>query len=239
MSIKYELETLEGVDENIASLYTEKDGRFVLPVEGVVPKADLDDLNQKLVDSNEEAMRRRKSVERLRAELEAAQQTPEPEPQSNNEEIISQIKAQYEQQLNNERSQRKDLVQRNAMAELKSHLAGQNIIADGLEPLALMAKDRIGFDENGNIRIMSSDSSKPLAGSGSDGYATISDLAQELAASGTGQLFVKDSGVSGGGKPPASSSNNAGSNVVTREQFNKMSHTERHRFVTNGGKFSG
>jgi len=200
-------------------------------------QAQLKETNQKLLDANEEAMRRRKTVERLRDEMEASKTQPAPEPQANNEEIVAQIKAQYEEQLNTERSQRMNLVKQNAMNELKSALASESIVAEGLEPLTLLAQSRLQIDENGNPRIMSADGSKPLAGSGADGYATIGDLAKELAASGTGKLFVRDSGVSGGGKPPASQGGNAGNNTMTRDQFNKLSHQERARFINNGGKF--
>ena len=200
-------------------------------------QAQLKETNQKLLDANEEAMRRRKANERLKAEVEALQSQPGPEPQANNEEIVAQIKAQYEEQLNTERSQRMNLVKQNSMNELKSALASESIVAEGLEPLTLLAQSRLQIDENGNPRIMSADGSKPLAGSGADGYATIGDLAKELAASGTGKLFVRDSGVSGGGKPPASQGGNAGNNTMTRDQFNKLSHQERARFINNGGKF--
>ena len=214
-----ETETVDNRDEVIADLNRQ-----------------LKETNQKLVDANEEAMRRRKTNERLKSEVEALQNKPVEQPDTNNEEIIAQIKSQYEEKLNAERSVRQDLVHKNAMAELKSQLVTQNIVADGLEPLSLMAKERIGFDENGNIRIMSADKSKPLAGSGSDGYATVADLAKELAASGTGQLFVKDGGVSGGGKPPASSGGKSGIKSVTRSQFNTMSQRERSLFLKDGGK---
>ena len=214
-----ETETVDNRDELIADLNRQ-----------------LKETNQKLVDANEEAMRRRKTNERLKSEVEALQNKPVEQPDTNNEEIIAQIKSQYEEKLNAERTVRQDLVHKNAMAELKSQLVTQNIVADGLEPLSLMAKERIGFDENGNIRIMSADKSKPLAGSGSDGYATVADLAKELAASGTGQLFVKDGGVSGGGKPPASSGGKSGIKSVTRSQFNTMSQRERSLFLKDGGK---
>lgn len=200
-------------------------------------KAQLQETNQKLLDANEEAMRRRKTVERLRDEMDALKSQPNEEKQANNEEIIAQIKAQYEERLNQERSGRIALVKENALSALKSALINENIVADGLEPLTLMAQTRLQIDENGNPRIMSVDGSKPLAGSGADGYATIGDLAKELAASGTGKLFVKDSGVSGGGKPPASQGGNAGTKTMTRDQFNKLSHQERARFINNGGKF--
>ena len=196
---------------------------------------ELNQVKEKLVETTEEAVRRRKTVEKLRQDLERATSKAEVEP-NNNEEIVAQIRAEYEEKLNGERQQRMNLLERNALAELKSSLAAENIVPQGLQPLTLMAQNRIGFDENGNIRIMSVDGSKPLAGSGNDGYATLSDLAKELAASETGQMFVKDIGVSGGGKPPASSGGKSGNSQVTRTQFNQMGQRERSLFFKNGGK---
>jgi len=196
---------------------------------------ELNQVKEKLVETTEEAVRRRKTVEKLRQDLEKATSKVEVEP-NNNEEIVAQIRAEYEEKLNGERQQRMNLLERNALAELKSSLAAENIVPQGLQPLTLMAQNRIGFDENGNIRIMSVDGSKPLAGSGNDGYATLSDLAKELAASETGQMFVKDIGVSGGGKPPASSGGKSGNSQVTRTQFNSMGQRERSLFFKNGGK---
>jgi len=196
---------------------------------------ELNQVKEKLVETTEEAVRRRKTVEKLRQDLEKATSKVEVEP-NNNEEIVAQIRAEYEEKLNGERQQRMNLLERNALAELKSSLAAENIVSQGLQPLTLMAQNRIGFDENGNIRIMSVDGSKPLAGSGNDGYATLSDLAKELAASETGQMFVKDIGVSGGGKPPASSGGKSGNSQVTRTQFNQMGQRERSLFFKNGGK---
>jgi len=196
---------------------------------------ELNQVKEKLVETTEEAVRRRKTVEKLGQDLEKATSKVEVEP-NNNEEIVAQIRAEYEEKLNGERQQRMNLLERNALAELKSSLAAENIVPQGLQPLTLMAQNRIGFDENGNIRIMSVDGSKPLAGSGNDGYATLSDLAKELAASETGQMFVKDIGVSGGGKPPASSGGKSGNSQVTRTQFNSMGQRERSLFFKNGGK---
>lgn len=34
MTLQYQIDTLDGLDENIAALYTEKDGKFILDVDG-------------------------------------------------------------------------------------------------------------------------------------------------------------------------------------------------------------
>lgn len=50
MSIKARIKTLEEAPEAIRSLYVEKDGEFVLPVEGMVAKDKLDEFRQSNID---------------------------------------------------------------------------------------------------------------------------------------------------------------------------------------------
>ena len=40
MTLEYELDSLEGLEENISSLYTEKDGKFYLDVTGFAKSGD-------------------------------------------------------------------------------------------------------------------------------------------------------------------------------------------------------
>ena len=122
------------------------------------------------------------------------------------------------------------------MKDLQATRAKSDILGAGLEPLSLMAQSRMGLDDDGNLRIMDGNN-KPMAGSGSDGYATVADLAKELAASETGQVFIRDSGSSGGGKPPASGRDGQ-TKTVTRAQFDGMDQGSRAAFFKDGGKVS-
>jgi len=82
MALKLELETLDEVPEGVRDFYREADGRYVLDVEGAVPKAKLDEfrenniqLKQKLetlsqVDVDEYARLRQEAKERERKEAE-------------------------------------------------------------------------------------------------------------------------------------------------------------------------
>lgn len=241
MTLKLEIESLEGLDENVASLYQERDGRFVLPIDGVVAKDQFDALNQKLVDANEENARRRRAVERWRELGESPEAVKEllsgkAKPNEDQERIVSELKNNYEGKLKEANGRIQEMVKKSVLSDLRSELMQQNITPQGFDPLVLVAQNRIAFDENGNPRIMSVDGSKPLAGSGADGYATIGDLAKELAASDMGQLFVKDSGQSGGGKPPASQNGKPQTKTATRAQFDGMSQRERMAFIKDGGK---
>jgi hypothetical protein len=71
-----ETETVDNRDELIADLNKQ-----------------LKETNQKLVDSNEEAMRRRKTNERLKLEVETLQNKPVEQADNSNEAIIAQIKS--------------------------------------------------------------------------------------------------------------------------------------------------
>ena len=50
MGLKFQVETLEGLTPEVAALYSEVDGKFFLDVEGVVPKAKLDEFRNTNVD---------------------------------------------------------------------------------------------------------------------------------------------------------------------------------------------
>lgn len=50
MALKFEVESLDNVDEAHRSLYTEQNGKFVLAVDGVVPKTKLDEFRNNNVD---------------------------------------------------------------------------------------------------------------------------------------------------------------------------------------------
>lgn len=66
MGLKYQLDTLEGVDEAVRALYTEKDGKFVLGIEGLPQPEDVSGLKskvQELLDEKKAADKARKEAE--------------------------------------------------------------------------------------------------------------------------------------------------------------------------------
>lgn len=50
MTLKYIVDTLEGLDQHIAALYEQADGKFRLNVEGVAPREKLDEFRNKNID---------------------------------------------------------------------------------------------------------------------------------------------------------------------------------------------
>ena len=66
MTLKFQLDTLEGVDESVQSMYIEKDGKFVLNIEGMPKPEDVSGLKskvQELLDEKKAADKARKEAE--------------------------------------------------------------------------------------------------------------------------------------------------------------------------------
>jgi len=66
MTLKFQLDSLEGVDESIQSLYVEKDGKFVLGIDGLPQQEDVTGLKAKV----EELLGEKKAAEKARREAE-------------------------------------------------------------------------------------------------------------------------------------------------------------------------
>ena len=74
--LKFQLDTLEGVDESVRAFYTEKDGKYVLGIEGLPQPEDVSGLKSKveelLAEKKSEADKRKAAEEQARLEREEA-----------------------------------------------------------------------------------------------------------------------------------------------------------------------
>lgn len=66
MGLKYQLDTLDGLDDSVKSLYTERDGKFVIGIEGLPQPEDVSGLKAKV----EELLGEKKSAEKARKDAE-------------------------------------------------------------------------------------------------------------------------------------------------------------------------
>ena len=71
MSLKFQLDTLEGVDESVQAMYVEKGGKYVLNIEGLPQPEDVSGLKSKV----EELLSEKKAAEKARREAEEAART--------------------------------------------------------------------------------------------------------------------------------------------------------------------
>lgn len=66
MALQYQIDSLDGVDESVQALYTEKDGKFVLGIEGLPQPEDVSGLKSKveeLLNEKKEAAKKQKDAE--------------------------------------------------------------------------------------------------------------------------------------------------------------------------------
>jgi hypothetical protein len=66
--LKFQLDTLDGVDESVRALYTEKDGKFVLGIEGLPQQEDVSGLKAKV----DELLGEKKAADKARKDAEEA-----------------------------------------------------------------------------------------------------------------------------------------------------------------------
>jgi hypothetical protein len=66
--LKFQLDTLDGVDESVRALYTEKDGKFVLSIEGLPQQEDVSGLKAKV----DELLGEKKAADKARKDAEEA-----------------------------------------------------------------------------------------------------------------------------------------------------------------------
>lgn len=145
---------------------------------------------------------------------------------------LDAMKADYDGRLTAADQRFNGVLTRYAQAELKAELSKAGVVPEGLDMLATFAAQRIKFNEDGTVKVVTSEG-KPMIGSGADHGATLADLATELAKS--MPYLVKDQGAGGGGKPPGSGGKPEGK-TVTRAQWDAMSHSDRAAHSKSGGK---
>ncbi|APX88652.1 hypothetical protein BV394_01990 [Brevirhabdus pacifica] len=239
MAIAYQLDTLDGIENDaIKDLYKEANGKFVLDVEGVEPAEAVNGLKTALVKERENAAAYKKlgTADEIAAKIAELEDKASKggKASADQQAIIDQLKADYEGKLKERDDKIAQTWQRQASSDLKAELAKAGVVPEGLDLLAGFAASRIKFNDDGTPKVLSSDGSQPMIGSGANGGATLSDLAKELA--GSIPHLVKDGGAGGGGKQPGSQGGKPEAKTVTRAVFDGMSQVERSDFSKSGGK---
>lgn len=169
MPLKYQIETLEGLDEATQALYTEKDGNYVLAVEGIPEPEDTSGLKRKVDELLEES---KASKEAKRKAEEAARKAEEERARKEGdyETLASQYEQKYNalnEQLENERKQRsQDAIKREAISIASELAEGANA-----KILARFIEDRLRYE---------GDSVKVTDRAGNLTISTIDDLKTEF-----------------------------------------------------------
>lgn len=234
MALKFKLATLDGLDDAIKALYAQKDGGFVLQVDGAESSEDVAGLKTALLKERENnaAYSKFGKPDELAAKIKALEEKKPGKGDDDHEKVIAQLKAAHEADLKAASEKFNGLVRRNATAELRAEMGKTGFIPESIDALALVGANRLRYNEDGSVTVLSPDGSQPMIGSGKDGGATLGDLAKELAKS--NPYAVVAGGTGGGGKPPGSGGKPA-AKTMPREQFDALPQAERMAFVKDGG----
>lgn len=223
MALKLTVDSLEGVDEALRSLYTEKDGKHVLNVEGIEDTSALKDALRKERKRADDAEKQKKAWERSGktpdeiAELIEAQQareTTEAERRGEWDKLKAQMNTAHQSEL-----AKKDETLAAMRKRLSSELVDKNAVSEiatagGVPDLLLPHVQRqTKVDDDFNVTVVDAKGDPRIKGNG-DPF-TIKDLVAEMKASDVYGRAFNGSGNSGSGTPPnsGSSGSNSGGNT--------------------------
>jgi len=230
--MKIELATIDGLPENLKALAAQDGDKFALDLSQLVPASDLEGFKAKALTAQGEAIERRKALDAWKALGESPDEIKAKLAKGADPEIVAQLRKAVDDTKSEYAGRLTKVMRERTMSDLKAELAKVGVVPEGLDLLAGHASQRVQFDEDGAVRIMTQDG-KPMIGGADNGGATLPDLAKQLAAS--MPYLVKDAGAGGGGKPPASGGKPQ-AKTVTRGQFDSMSQSERSEYSKSGGK---
>jgi DNA-binding transcriptional MerR regulator len=232
MPLKLTVDSIDEVPETLRELYTEKDGKFALAVEGLEDTSGLKTALEAERRNAREAGKLAKayrdlgmSADEIKA-IVAEKQTREQEEakkSGNFEALRKQDREQFEKDLAArqeriaalEKTTRQAVVGNQLMAALTKAGASQ----EGIDLLPDRLSSRIKFEFDGDSyrhTVMLADGETPMAGSGKDGNATFDDLVKESIDKWP-SLF-RSAGSAGSGKLPGSAGG-AGKRTITLAEF--------------------
>lgn len=175
--LKYQLDSLEGLDESLCALYEEKDGKFTLKVEGV-PNDNVDGLKAKVAELLNES----KEAKRKAREAEDAARLAADEAARKNGDVAALEKswkdkmAAREAELQAERDAALGAVRDLTVNDTATRLAAELAVPGSADVLLPHIKNRLALEtQDGKpvVRVLGPDG-KPSA-------ATVDDLRKEIA----------------------------------------------------------
>lgn len=236
MALAYEVESLDDVPEPLRDQYSEKDGRFVLEVQGAVPKAKLDEFRDNNIALMEQ-VKRYEGIDPDRvAELERDQKDRErrkAEERGEYERLLGETKEQYEariakkdEELSATRNQLKELVRDQ---RLKAELLDAGLRQGTLDVATAYAAKYVqtDTDQDGKLQtVVVDDDGKPRLNDAGDpmslgefvGWFSETDAGLALFESG----LRKGSGAAG---------NNAGGGATSKKKRSEMTPAEKSAWI--------
>ena len=249
MSLPILAESLDALPEAVREFYEERDGKFALKVEGVEDTTGLKSALKREREAREAAERTAKEftglnpkeIRKLIADRDAKAEQDARE-KGDFDAVLAQHRAKWDKEKADILAERDALAASERQATvgntLVQALAKAGATEEGLELLQDRLAKRIKSETQDGKRlhrVMAADGVTPLAGTASDGFATLDDLVGE-AMTKWPSLF-KAKGAGGSGTPP-NKAGGTGAATISRKTFEGMSHAARMAHFKAGGKIS-
>lgn len=224
LSYRLENEAFNALDEGVRGLYTEKDGAYVLGVDGLPDIPDVAGLKA----NNAAILSEKKKLEADLNEIKTTQANKEKEQAEKSNDFEALYNSSEKQRIDVEGQltglktdiQNKDL--NNASMRLASEMAeGKNIAL-----LSTFLRGRLGHHE-GDVKV--------LDPSGTLTVASMEDLKTEIIGSGVYDSLLKGNQSGGGGAAPNSSGGGAAGKEITRSELDTMSPVQKAGHFKSGG----
>lgn len=231
--MKYQVDTLDGLDESVSGLYKEQDGKFVLNVEGMPQQEDVSGLKAKV----DELLGEKKKADQAKKEAEKAAEQARIDAERNSGDIEA-VRKSYEEQIGRDKSDwesektnlmkiiETDKVDNVAMT-LATELAG-----DKAEVLIPHIRSRLAVErrDDSYVTTVIDKNGKPCASS-------VNDLKSEFANNNAFSGVIIASQASGGGATGSNHGSGA-AKTITRSQFDQLGASERMAHIKDGGSIT-
>jgi hypothetical protein len=254
MALPLIVDDITTVPEAFRGEYAEKDGKFSLSVTGLetiyVPRDALTKANREAAERRHAltawetavAGRSVEDVQTLIADVDSGKFN-KGKSKEEFDALLAQHKTVAEQKITALATERDTAygVARKAVVDggLKGALANAKATKEGLALLPKILGDRIELKfENGEPlqRILAADGKSPMAGTGSDGYATMDDLIKDVTKA-FPSLF-EGSGAGGGGAPHKNGGG-GGAKTITSAEFDALPAKDRAARMAEGYTIAG
>lgn len=212
MALKPTLDTLDGLEESLHSHYVEKDGKFVLDLDGEVPAPGL----KNALDAERNARKLSDAkIAELQAKIDAGDENSLKE------------KEQYKELWEKEKGKNQELVEKNRNTKRSffvKNLVG-NLTKDEKKAKVLKTTvlQHVGFDDQGQLSVQG----LPEV----DSLDKLSDYCKE-----TYPFLIDGSKASGGGAPGNRGGGGSAGKTMTQSDFTKMTPAEKMKFMKSGGQ---
>ena len=236
MALKYQLDSLDGLDDATKQLYTEKDGKYVLNVEGVPDPSggeDVDGLKRKRDELQDEAKKAKRERDELKQKMEELDKGNARD--KGDVEALEQSYQKKIEELDKQAKEREQKLQgaiQDMTVNSEAQRMAQELAVDGESANVLIPhiKQRLSVEErDGEFRtVVLDEGGKPSANKPDE-------LKSEFAENPAFKRVVAGSKASGGGADGGDQGGGAAQKQVDRSTFESWSPQQQAQHVKDGG----